>query len=38
MIFFVVNEGDLKGDWVYVWGIYIVNVKGSDFFYNVFWY
>ncbi len=34
----VANEGDLKGDWVHVWGTYTANVKGSDFSYNVPWH
>lgn len=34
----VANEGDLKGDWVHVWGNYTANVKGSDFSYNVPWH
>ncbi|MBW2937668.1 nuclear transport factor 2 family protein [Aureisphaera sp. CAU 1614] len=34
----VANEGDLKGDWVHVWGTYTANLKGSDFSYNIPWH
>lgn len=34
----VANEGDIKGDWVHVWGNYTADVNDSDFSFNVPWH
>lgn len=34
----VVNEGDLAGDWVNVWGTYTANEKSSNYAYNAPWH
>jgi hypothetical protein len=34
----VVNEGDLAGDWVNIWGDYTATLNGSDYKYDVPWH
>ena len=34
----IVNEGDLAGDWVNVWGNYTAKEKNSDYYYDAPWH